>query len=182
MPINSDQLRLYRREWGAVRKILRGRGYSPVAADEERHALHVQALGTDKSSLKFSNTDLDKVLEVFRGISRDTDLGAQLDLQQQPLKRRRFVIVQLCEQLGHDEGYAYGIAHEMHRGEPGAKRKRGARLASADLDELDAAGLDKIIIALRKQIAREGTTKGAKSAKAKAAENTEDSAVVDCPF
>ncbi len=163
--MTEAQLRLYRREWGAARKVLRARGFAPSAADAERHALHVQAIGTDKSSLDFTNKDLDKVLAAFRAISRSADLRPQIDAQQQPITRRRWLINELCRQLGHDEGFAYGIAHEMHRGDRDAKRKKGARIASADLDELGERDLDKIIIALRKQIKRDakGTTAGAAS-------------------
>lgn len=156
--MSPAQLGLYRREWNNCRKVLRIRGLSPTAADEQRHAMHVQAIGTDKSSLDLTNADFDKILAAFRAISRSSDLAPQINAQEQPVKRRRYVIRDLCRQLGHDEGYAYGIAHEMARGDdelrPG-KKKRGARLPSGDLDELDAGGLDKVIIALRKQVARE---------------------------
>jgi hypothetical protein len=156
--MTEPQIRLYRFEWGLCRKVLRARGLSPTAADDQRHELHIHAIGTDKSSLALTEREFDKILAVFRSISRSADLAPQIDAENQPLKRRRHVILTLCRQLGHDEGYAYGIAQGMARGDDElrtGKKKRGARLPSGDLDELDAGGLDKVIIALRKQVARE---------------------------
>ena len=76
--MTKPQTTLYFREWGAVRKA------DPSA---DRHALHAQALGADKSSKDFTNRDLDKVLGAFRAISRPADLAAQIDRSDQPRKR-----------------------------------------------------------------------------------------------
>lgn len=62
---------LYWREWAAVRRI---------KPDADRHGLHVEALGKDKSHVKFNNKDLDEILRVFRAISRPADLDGQLRL------------------------------------------------------------------------------------------------------
>lgn len=85
--MNEAQLRLYRREWGACRKVLRGLGRDAAQADAERHAIHVRALGRDKSSLELTNAEFDKVLAVFRSYSRADDLDEQLRLIDQPEQR-----------------------------------------------------------------------------------------------
>ncbi len=74
------QNRLYFREWGRVRAVSKQHGF-PVP---DRHALHVKALGLDKSHLDFSDADFDQVLAEFRAISQPDNLAAQLRQQEQP--------------------------------------------------------------------------------------------------
>lgn len=77
------QRSLYWREWQAVLR---------VYPDADRHELHVQSLGVDKSSNAFTNEDLDKVLATFRAISRPDDFGAQFRQVQQPLTRALYAL------------------------------------------------------------------------------------------
>ncbi len=74
------QNRLYFREWGRVRAVCKQHGF-PVP---DRHALHVKALGLDKSHLDFTDADFDQVLAEFRAISQPDNLAAQLRQQEQP--------------------------------------------------------------------------------------------------
>ena len=67
--MTEAQQSLYFREWGYVRK---------VKPDADRHQLHTEALGIDKSSKLFTNHDLDRVLAVFRTISRPASMTSQL--------------------------------------------------------------------------------------------------------
>lgn len=67
--MTKGQNSLYWREWAAARK---------VDPSLDRHELHIRALGRDKSHVKFSNLDLDKVLAEFRAISNPGSLDAQL--------------------------------------------------------------------------------------------------------
>jgi hypothetical protein len=90
--MTTSQNRLYFREWGRVRATCKAQNW-PVP---ERHALHVRALGFDKSHLDFSNEDLDKVLAQFRAISRPEDLAAQLRQQDQPRRRLMYAITHLA--------------------------------------------------------------------------------------
>lgn len=60
---------LYWREWSKVRK---------AQPDADRHALHVRALGDDKSHKDFSNKEFDQVLAEFRAITAPADVAAQL--------------------------------------------------------------------------------------------------------
>jgi hypothetical protein len=63
------QIRWYWREWAAVRR---------AQPDADRHALHIAALGVDKSSKRFTNRDLDKVIAEFRAISQPNNINAQV--------------------------------------------------------------------------------------------------------
>ena len=87
-----SQNRLYFREWGSVRAACKAQNW-PIP---ERHALHVRALGYDKSHLDFTNEDLDKVLAEFRAITRPDDLAGQLRQQDQPRRRLLYRIRELA--------------------------------------------------------------------------------------
>lgn len=76
--MTAKQRTLYWREWQSVLR---------VYPDADRHELHVQSLGKDKSSSAFTNDDLDKVLATFRAISHPDDFSGQLRQVQQPVTR-----------------------------------------------------------------------------------------------
>lgn len=80
------QKALYWREWGACSRALKAAGKK--AGDTERHALQYKALGHNRSSTALTNSEFDKVLAVFRAISRPDDLNAQLRQIDQPETRR----------------------------------------------------------------------------------------------
>lgn len=82
---------LYFREWRAVQKV------DPGA---DRHALHVRALGHDRSSKDLTNQDLDKVLAVFRAISDPGNLGAQLRAQAGSRSRLEHRLAEITQCLG----------------------------------------------------------------------------------
>ena len=67
--MSPKQNALYWRDWAAVRAAF---------PEADRHALHVQALGVDKSHKDFSNDDLSAVLSKFRSISQPLNLDVQL--------------------------------------------------------------------------------------------------------
>lgn len=101
------QQRLYWREWSHVRKHLIADGWASAKADAERHALHRKAIGYDKSSKKFGNSDLDKVIAVFRAVWDGGNLNAQLRQLDQGQKRSdvlRARIVRLAEECGVADG------------------------------------------------------------------------------
>lgn len=165
--MTEPQLRLYRAEWGKARKALRARGWAPALADAERKAIHVRVLGEDVSSLLLNNRQLDLVLGAFRAISSPAALAPQLDEADQPCRRRRWLIAKLCEELGHGGDYAQAVAVSMNR--EGKLGKRGV----FDLDELNEDELDKIIVALKKQVRREGKKKQRAAREAEAQESAE---------
>lgn len=118
--ITKKQDWLYWREWGAVRKV------DPAA---DRHALHAQALGADKSHKDFSNADLDKVLGVFRAISDASNLNAQLRQAGQERFRLKFSIGKLAP-----ASYTAAICQD--------------RFGTRDLDELTIEQLLQVRITL----------------------------------
>lgn len=84
------QRSLYWREFAAVQR---------VYPDADRHELHAQALGVDKSSSAFTNEDLDKVLATFRAISRPDDFAGQMRQVQQPVTRALYALDQVMRCL-----------------------------------------------------------------------------------
>lgn len=76
--MTQKQDSLYWREWAAARR---------AWPDADRHELHVQALGVDKSHKLFTNADFDKVLGAFRAVSNRSSLNAQVKQIQQPKTR-----------------------------------------------------------------------------------------------
>jgi hypothetical protein len=101
--MSPKQNSLYWREWSAVRKKLAADPSAPAA---DRHALHIEALGADKSHHAFTNTDFDKVLAAFRAVTRPADLDAQLRQINQDRTRTLHAIQR------HDHPYIAAIALE----------------------------------------------------------------------
>lgn len=85
--MNPKQQALYWREWAQVRA---------KRPEADRHALHTEALGCDKSHKDFTNEDFDKVLGVFRAASEPDNLDAQLLQLDQPRRRLAWKIQQLA--------------------------------------------------------------------------------------
>lgn len=110
------QSALYWREWANVREIC------PAA---DRHDLHAAALGVDKSSKRFTNADLDKVLAEFRAVSDPANLDAQLARHDQPKRR----LIWRCRQLA-PEAYVARVCRD--------------RFATEDLTLLDVGQLTQL--------------------------------------
>jgi len=89
------QTNFYFFEWGRVRKHYRAKGIDPKQADAKRHDLHRKALGSDKSSKDFNNSDLDRVIAAFRAVYDGGNLAAQLAQFDQPENRRQ-ALIQRC--------------------------------------------------------------------------------------
>jgi hypothetical protein len=140
--MSPAQTKLYFREWNGVRMMLRRQGVEAKECDARRHELHQQALGYQRSSKDFTNDELDRVLAEFRALTRPADLEAQLGAQAQPARRGMWKVRQLCAELGRGVEYASGIARRMNQ---------EGRLGSADLEQLAAGDLRKVIIALEQQ-------------------------------
>jgi hypothetical protein len=85
--MTAAQKSLYWREWAACKKALTRHGYGSDELEAQRHRLHIEALGTDKSSKSLTNADLDAILAIFRAYSRPADLSEQLRIIDQPDKR-----------------------------------------------------------------------------------------------
>lgn len=109
MSINNKQLKLYRVNWSKVRKVLFERGIvkTSIEAEEYRHKLHIQALGYDCSSTRFTQDELDKVLALFWTFIQPADLNAQLRQIDQPFTRFKHLALKLIRSTG--EVAAHGV-------------------------------------------------------------------------
>jgi len=85
---------LYWIEWQKVRS------QRPAA---DRHALHIEALGEDKSHKDFTNEEFDQVLSVFRAVSEPDNLDAQLRQLDQPRRRLAWKIKSLAPEAYRDK-------------------------------------------------------------------------------
>jgi hypothetical protein len=113
--MTKRQISLYWREWQAAKQALvRDQGLLPSEAERERHRIHMEELGADKSSANLSNTDLDKVLAGFRAISRPDDLEGQIRQQDQP----RIRLIYAIEKLGLEDAYLDSLAATLYAGGP----------------------------------------------------------------
>src|ERR1700731_101289 len=105
-PLNWSKAKdgLYWREWSAVTR----RDNRP-----DRHALHIRALGYDKSHVDLTNREFDKILAEFRAISRPADLIAQLDAMNGRKKRTIFGIRRTAAKMKVGPEYVAAIAESQ---------------------------------------------------------------------
>lgn len=158
--MNAAQTSLYFREWGKVRAYYIARGIDSRQADAKRHELHRKALGRDKSSKEFTNSDLDKVLASFYAITRPSDLNAQIRQLDQAehrhsdlLERARDLAAQCVDKPGLEGRYLDGMA--------------GKIFGVDQYHQLDERQLGKLCGILHRRIAQ--LTRGARAAGKQAA-------------
>lgn len=105
--MTSAQKNKYFQTWGRVRKALTELGdFSSADADAERHTIHRDALGRDKSSKDLTNADLDKILDAFDDILVIFDGPGDHNRTERGPKAR---LVWAIDQLGLDEAYLQAI-------------------------------------------------------------------------
>lgn len=105
-------------EWGKVRQYLLARGVSADAAAQERHRLHIRALGKAKSSTALTNADFDAVIAAFRAVWDDANFSAQMRQQEQAGERAaatRARIVAVAPRIGITAGREMGYLDGMSR-------------------------------------------------------------------
>lgn len=90
--MNAAQIRRYWWSFGPVRAVLVAQGKKPAEIEARRHALHVKALGRDKSSKAFTNGELDAVMAAFRAVHDGGNLDAQLAALDAPEERREAIL------------------------------------------------------------------------------------------
>lgn len=107
-------------EWGKVRQHLLAKGATADAAAAQRHALHVKALGHDKSSATFTNGDFDRVIATFRAVWDDANFSAQMRQQEQPGERATMTRARIMAllppigvQCGRETNYLNGMAAKI---------------------------------------------------------------------
>lgn len=184
-PINAKQLSFYRVLWSQANRLIVARtGMSAKDAEAERHAIHVRALGFDKSSTELTNADFDKVKAAFLAIIKPGDMEAQIAQAAMPQTRRLVTLRHYLAAIGRPEEYAEAIARRMNKkgriGQPwkedrayarGAATKReprgqkvffdyahtvGGEPVRKDLalEDLTADELEKVIVALKREAKR----------------------------
>ncbi len=131
--------------WKQACAILGGRGLARAEADLAREALTVRALGEPRSWGALGNADVDAVKAELLAIVHPGDFHAQVEQLQGGRKRRIFALEELLQRLGKPREYADAVARRMNR---------EGRIGSADLDDVDFAGFDKVLAALRTQAMR----------------------------
>lgn len=110
--MTKAQNSLYWRTWSKVRKtLIEMGGYSPADADAERHEIHRQALGADKSSKEITNRDLDAILDHFQSylVLAEGPTTGPARTESQPVKRLIYAI----QQTGLPEPYLESIARDQ---------------------------------------------------------------------
>lgn len=151
--MSPKQENFYWSLWGKVKTSLLRRGRNPKEAEAERHALHVKALGADKSHRTFTNAEFDKVIAVFKAEFDDANLTAQITQQTMPRERLLHLIDDLLLVLGKERNYAQGIVRRMN-----AEHDLGP--AELQLEEISEEQLQtKLIPALKKACRRLWRTK-----------------------
>lgn len=119
------QTQLYWREWAAVRRA------DPRA---DRSVLTVRALGEPTSSKALTNAQLDRVLAVFRAVSRPADVDGQLRQMEQARRRKEHRIWEVMRCLGvYVEDPAGYVSRVL------ADRSRVPAAGSLGLDDLSDA-------------------------------------------
>jgi hypothetical protein len=142
--LTRAQNALYWREWSAVKRVLMpGRStWTKHEESERRHALHIQALGDDKSHVDFNNEDFDHVLGALRAISRPDDLNAQLHALNGQRARLLHGIRKLADEASpYAREYINGIVERMNA---------EGKLGSSILEDLHPRELVKVMVALKK--------------------------------
>ena len=115
--MTKNQASLYWRTWAKVRQIfIDYGGFSAADADAERHHIHREAIGVDKSSAALNNRDLDAILDHFRNIlviEQGPETGPARAVE---MPRRR--LIWAIEKTGLSDAYINSIVtDEFHTGD-----------------------------------------------------------------
>lgn len=106
--MTTAQTKLYFREWGAARKILREAGFSAADADAERLAIHREN-GLPESSKDFNRTTH---LDTFIKACRKVTGKSSIHIDDQARKR----LVHRIEKTGLDDAYLNKICRDKKEG------------------------------------------------------------------
>ena len=109
--MTAKQSATYWRKWGRVRKVLIELGeFSKEDADAQRHEIHREALGAEKSSKDLTNRDLDKIFDAFDAVLVMVDGPGKGDRTEQPRKR----LVWAIEHTGLEAAYLAKLCADKH--------------------------------------------------------------------
>jgi len=142
--MTPKQTALYFREWGYVR------GYCTRhrLPEPDRHALHRQALGYDRSSKVFTNAEFDQVLAVFRGVSMPGSVNSQVRQLNEPRTRDLGKVEELLKCIGLYVEDARAYALEIVRDTV----NRGSVHAVTPIEDLPGWQLKKLIMDLSRRL------------------------------
>ncbi|MEM0964827.1 MAG: hypothetical protein AAGJ81_01580 [Verrucomicrobiota bacterium] len=119
--MTAKQIRMYRAEWTkALAEIKAKRGpLTKKEADQCRREIHAD-VGAPESSKEFNNKDVDAVLAVFFAWSLADDLLVQLQLQNQPEIRARYLAEDMLDRIEAvlDSSQRQQEADKIRRGPP----------------------------------------------------------------
>lgn len=148
--ITPRQNALYWREWAAAMRalMLERSTWTKLEENTARHLVTMEALGIDKSHLEFTNADFDKVLGALRAISQPGNLNAQLRQVRGQHRRMEWALDRLMKKLGVDRNYVQAVVDRMDF------EHRTSATLHPKLEDLTAPELEKVLIALRKQVKR----------------------------
>ena len=94
--------------WAKVRQsFIKYGGFSTEDADLQRHQIHRDALGRDKSAADLTNRDLDAILDHFRAVLTITDGPAAGPTRAAEMPRRR--LIWAIEKTGLGDAYLNAI-------------------------------------------------------------------------
>ena len=177
--MTAAQLKFYRVLWSRARTVLRARKLTSAECEQERHALHVRALGYDKSSTELTNAEFDLVKAEFLAVARPGDYRAQAAQVHMPATRKLTFIRHLLAALQKPESYADAILNRMEivgtssfpqkskkwtpeliEEKLDAREAKAARQPSLrTLDTAPEAQLKDVMIALKRECRRHWKTK-----------------------
>lgn len=132
--MTSAQTRLYWSAWAEVKARLPNYGFASDELDQKRHAIHIEAIGHDKSSKSLTNTDFDAVLAAFRAYSDPDNLHEQLRIIDQAEKRAK-VGRERAEQLMA----AIGVGEHVREAYLDTLARRVCKHAWCDLSDVEQA-------------------------------------------
>ncbi len=110
---SKAQLGFYWGLWRQVEARLVKGGFTAEQVEEKRHAVHVEALGYDKSSSKLGRDEFTRVRRKFEALLVGEDLNTQLGIDRAPEELRVESIRRVLTAMGKDEGYVLVIARRI---------------------------------------------------------------------
>ena len=152
--MNPRQNAMYWAEWAKLRDALRAKGKSVTQIEHYRHELTVRALGVEKSSKKFTNVDLDKVLARIRAEREPGNLDAQLAIQESPEKRRAYLLARCDECCG--EMWSRGNDNRLLKPEMRLRYVAGTarNVIGKELEDCSAEEIAKVLGCLEARLRR----------------------------
>lgn len=107
--MTPNQKGRYWRDWARVRKILTEMGeFTAKEADEQRHQIHLEALGANKSSKDLTSRDLDKIFAAFESYLVLETGPRKGPAENHPVKR----LIWSINSLGLPDAYIQSIARD----------------------------------------------------------------------